>query len=34
MGADYFAQINRKAIARRAVRQLEQLGYRVRIEAA
>ena len=34
MGADYFAKINSKAIANRAIKQLEMLGYQVKIEAA
>jgi transposase len=34
MGADYFAKINEKAIRNRAVKQLEMLGYHVKIEAA
>lgn len=34
MGADYFAKINAKAIKNRAIKQLEMLGYRVKIEAA
>jgi len=34
MGAGYFAKINAKAIKNRAIKQLEMLGYQVRIEAA
>lgn len=34
MGADYFAKVNSKAIERRAVKQLEMLGYQVKLEAA
>jgi len=34
MGADYFAKVNSKAIANRAIKQLEMLGYQVKIEAA
>lgn len=34
MGADYFAKINAKAIKNRAIKQLEMLGYQVKIEAA
>lgn len=34
MGADYFAKINAKAIANRAIKQLEMLGFQVKIEAA
>jgi transposase len=34
MGADYFAKINSKAIERNAVKRLEQLGYRVTLNAA
>lgn len=34
MGADYFAKTNAKAIKNRAIKQLEMLGYQVRIEAA
>ena len=34
MGTDYFAKINAKAIAKRAIKQLEMLGYQVKIEAA
>ncbi|TEB09387.1 Transposase IS116/IS110/IS902 family protein [Pelotomaculum sp. FP] len=34
MGADYFAKVNSKAIAKRAIKQLEMLGYQVKIEAA
>ncbi len=34
MGADYFAKVNAKAIRNRAIKQLEMLGYQVKIEAA
>ncbi|MFZ5651191.1 MAG: transposase [Bacillota bacterium] len=34
MGADYFAKVNAKAIKNRAIKQLEMLGYQVKIEAA
>jgi transposase len=34
MGADYFAKINANAIKNRAIKQLEMLGYQVKIEAA
>ena len=34
MGADYFAKNNAKAIKNRAVKQLEMLGYQVKIEVA
>ena len=34
MGSDYFAKINAKAIKSRAIKQLEMLGYQVKIEAA
>jgi transposase len=34
MGADYFAKINAKAIKNRAIKQLEMLGYQVKIEVA
>jgi len=34
MGADYFAKVNSKAIAKHAIKQLERLGYQVKIEAA
>jgi len=34
MGADYFARINARAIANRAIKQLEMLGYQVKIEVA
>lgn len=34
LGADYFAKINAKAIKNRAIKQLEMLGYQVKIEAA
>lgn len=34
MGADYFAKVNSKAIANRAIKQLEMLGYQVKIEVA
>ncbi len=34
MGADYFAKINSKAIKNRAIKQLEMLGYQVKIEAS
>ncbi|MFZ5650989.1 MAG: transposase, partial [Bacillota bacterium] len=34
MGADYFAKVNSKAIAKRAIKQLEMFGCQVKIEAA
>jgi hypothetical protein len=34
MGADYFAKVNAKAIKNHAIKQLEMLGYQVKIEAA
>lgn len=34
MGADYFAKINAKAIKNRAIKQLEMLGYQVKIGVA
>lgn len=34
MGSDYFQKRNANAVANRAIKQLEQLGYRVKIEAA
>jgi transposase len=34
MGADYFAKVNSKAIANRALKQLEMLGYKVHIDVA
>jgi transposase len=34
MGADYFAKVNSKATAKRAIKQLEMLGYKVELEVA
>jgi transposase len=34
LGANHFDQLNREAVARRSIRRLEKLGYKVTIQEA